>query len=376
MIPRTLERTIQSRLHDKKTIILIGARQTGKTTLLQYLFQGRGDVLWLNGDEIDVRTMFEHASSTRLRSIIAGHTVVVLDEAQRIDDVGLKLKIIYDSLPGVKVVASGSSPFDLANAVGEPMTGRKGELIMFPLSFEELSSLYGLLTETRMLPQRLVYGSYPDVVTSEGSETMVLKQLSGSYLYKDVLQYEHIKRSSKLIDLLRAVAFQVGSEVSLQELSRLVGIDGKTVDTYIDILEQAYIVFRLPSYSRNLRSEIKRGRKIYFYDNGIRNSLLPNYSLLETRSDIGPLWENYLVSERKKYLEYHGIDARTCFWRTHAQQEIDYIEERNGSLYAYEFKWNPNKRVKKPKVFLSAYPDAQFAVITPENYDRFLLGEI
>ncbi len=356
-----------------KAIIVFGARQVGKTTLLHMICKSDdADTLWLNGDEPDVRALFENATSTRLNSIIGTRKVVVVDEAQRISNIGLALKLIIDTNPAVQVIATGSSSFDLANTINEPLTGRKFEMLMFPLSFSELSAHNGLLNETRMLQHRLVYGSYPDVVNNIGDEREVLQQLSDSYLYKDILAYDKIKKNEKIEKLLQAIAYQIGSEVSYNELAQTCGLDPKTVDSYVQLLEKAYIIFRLPSYSRNLRNELKFAKKIYFWDCGIRNAVIGNFQQPETRQDIGALFENYVISERMKQQSYARTYAKGYFWRTSAKQEIDYIEEVNGSLTAFEFKWNPRRKATVPTSFARSYPDVPFTVITRDNYWEFL----
>jgi predicted AAA+ superfamily ATPase len=280
---------------------------------------------------------------------------VIIDEAQRIQEIGLRMKLITDQISEVQLVATGSSSFELANQINEPLTGRKWEYIMYPISFGEMVNNHGLLEEKRLLPHRMVYGYYPEVVSHIGSEKEILKQLSDSFLYKDVLLLDQIQKPDGLIKLLQALAYQVGSQVSYNELSLLTGLDAKTVDKYITFLEQAYVVFRLGSFSRNLRSELKKSRKIYFYDNGIRNALIANFNQLESRQDVGALWENFLMSERWKKHHYEQSNTKMYFWRTTAQQEIDLIEEENGELRAYEFKYSPTKSIKLSSTFLSSY---------------------
>lgn len=373
MIQRFLTQKIDDYLHKGKAILLLGGRQIGKTTLLQQLFLENDDIIWLNGDELDVQAMFSNTSADRLRNIFGNKKIVVIDEAQRISDIGLRMKLITDQIKDVQLIATGSSAFELANVVNEPLTGRKWEFKMYPLSFAEMVAHHGLLKEKRLLPQRLVYGYYPEVVTSEGNERKILKYLTDSYLYKDILTFNKIKKSDALIKLLQALAYQVGSQVSYNELSQIVGIDSKTVEVYIQLLEQCYIIFRLPSFSRNMRNELKNSKKVYFYDNGIRNALISNFSPIEIRTDTGALWENFIISERLKFAEYNDVWSNRYFWRTKEQNEIDYIEERDGTLYAYEFKFNPKKKVKIPNSFLQNYPTAVCKEITPENMEDFIL---
>ncbi|WP_310589330.1 ATP-binding protein [Dyadobacter sp. CY327] len=368
-----MQKIIESKLHDGKAIILLGARQVGKTTLLNKLFSNKEDTLWLNGDETDVQALFENATSSRLKSIFGDKKNIVIDEAQRISDIGLRLKLITDNIKGVQLVATGSSAFELANKVNEPLTGRKWEYKMFPISFGEMVNHHGLLEEKRLLPQRLVYGYYPDIVNHPGSEKETLKQLTDSYLYKDILMWENIQKPEKLMRLLQALAFQVGSQVSFNELGQICGLDNKTVEKYINLLEQVFVIFRLGTFNRNLRNELKNSRKIYFYDNGIRNALIANFTQPELRTDIGALWENFIISERMKFINYQGIWANTYYWRTKDQTEIDYLEESDGKLNAYEFKWNSKAKSHFSKVFSNAYPDSTFKVIHKDNFDEFLL---
>lgn len=372
MINRISTDLIKSKLFTGKAIIILGARQTGKTTLLNQLFKDTPDTVWLSGDDPDVQNVFEKITSSRLKTLFAGKKLIIIDEAQRIADIGIKLKLITDQMKEVQLIATGSSAFELANRINEPLTGRKWEFQLFPLSFQEMVNNHGLLEEKRLLPHRLVYGYYPEVVTTPGDEKNVLKQLSDSYLYKDILMWERIQKPEKLIRLLQALSFQVGSQVSYHELGQLTNLDNKTVEKYINLLEQVFVIFRLGSFSRNLRSELKSSRKIYFYDNGIRNALIANFNPPELRQDTGALWENFLMSERMKYLQYNNIWANRYFWRTHAQQETDYIEERDGNLFCFEFKWNPKAKYKFPKTFSDAYPDAIKEIIHPDNFESFL----
>ena len=329
--------------------------------------------MWLNGDEIQVQNLFANASADRLLSEFGDNKIVILDEAQRIENIGLRLKLIADSDSDIQVIATGSSAFELANKVNEPLTGRKWEYQMFPLSFGEMVKHHGKLKEMRMLPRRIVYGYYPEVVMNDGNEIEILKYLTDAYLYKDILSWESIKHPDKLQTLLRALAYQVGSQVSFNELSQLCSMDSKTVERYITLLEQCYIIFRLPSFSRNLRHELKASRKIYFYDNGIRNALIADYSDPEIRQDIGALWENFVIAERMKSNEYYHRWVNRYFWRTKQQQEIDYVEESGGKLNAYEIKWNPRAKVSITKTFSGAYPNTNFQVITPDNITDLLL---
>jgi len=372
MIPRLLINNVKQKLGSGKAIIILGARQTGKTTLLKAMFSNKPDVLWMNADEPDIRSLFENATSTRLKAYFANYNTVIIDEAQRIADVGLKLKLITDNIQDKQLIATGSSSFELSGKIKEPLTGRKREFMLFPFSFQEMSDHFGLLEEERMLPQRLIFGCYPEVVTSPGAEKEILLELTESYLFKDIFIWQGIKKPEKLQKLLQALALQLGNEVSYNELGNITGMDNQTVEKYINLLEQCYVVFRLPSLSRNLRSELKKSRKIYFFDNGIRNAVISNFMLPELRQDTGALWENFLVSERMKYLHYKSLHVNRFFWRTHSQQEIDYIEEKDGKLYAFEFKWNPSRKTHFSKSFSSAYPNSELTVIHQNNFLDFI----
>lgn len=368
MIKRILHDVIKQRLYKGKAIVLIGARQVGKTTLLKEIFPTQNDMLWFNADDLPVRDFFSNVTIERYRSMIGKNKIVVIDEAQRIENVGIKMKLITDNFPGIQLVVTGSSSFELANKINEPLTGRKFEYELFPLSFNEMVNDIGLFAEIQKLPIRLVYGMYPDVVCNPGDEKEILNQLTNSYLYKDILEWERIKKPDKLVKLMKALAYQIGSEVSYNELSQIVEIDKGTIEKYINLLEQTKIIFRLPSYSRNLRNELKFGRKIYFCDNGIRNALINNFSDIELRQDTGALWENFMISELRKYNHYTHNYCNTYFWRTTQKQEIDYIEEKDGKLTAYEFKWNPKKKSRVSSTFTSAYPESIVKTINPDNF--------
>lgn len=375
MIERGLMPIVNSKLQPGKVLILTGARQVGKTTLLKaFVNQRSTPSLWLSGDESDIREIMGNATSTRLKTIVGNHKLVVIDEAQRIENVGLALKLIVDNMPDVRVVASGSSALELANRIHEPLTGRKSSLHMYPLAFEEMVEHTSLVDEMRLIEHRMIYGSYPEVVCSPGNEEDILLELSESYLYKDILALGDIRKPAVLQRLLQALALQLGNEVSSRELAQLVGIDPATVDRYLDLLEKSFVIVRLSSFSRNARNEIKKGKKIYFIDNGIRNAVIRNFNRVALRDDVGHLWENYLVVERLKRNLHDGKWANCYFWRTHAQQEIDYLEEYDGKLHAFEFKWNPRKSVRFPRAFLESYPGSLTATVTRENVETFLLA--
>ena len=374
MIHRVLENKVLSIIGNGKAILIMGARQVGKSTLLETLFRERENVLWLTGDDIDVQELFREITSSRLKNLLGNSKMIIIDEAQRIQDIGLRLKIITDQMKDVQVIATGSSSFELASKLNESLTGRKREFRMFPISFGEMVSHTNLIEELRLIPHRLVYGYYPEVVSHPGNESIILKELTDSFLYKDVLALENINKPDKIVRLLKALAFQIGSQVSYNEVGQLVGLDSKTVERYVDILEKAYIIFRLDSFSRNLRNELKRSKKIFFWDLGIRNMLIGNLSQVENRSDVGGLWENFAIAERLKRNFYNDSIAQSWFWRTQQQKEIDYIEEENGEMIACEFKWNSNKEnTRVPDSFAKTYPNANYRVYTPKNIEEFLL---
>lgn len=373
MIQRLLQRNILKRLGQNKVIILLGARQVGKTTLLKELKKSiPGKVLSWNADESDIRARLKNPTSTRLKAEIGQPDFLFIDEAQRIENIGLVLKLLIDNFPEIQIIATGSSSFDLGNKINEPLTGRKWEFQLFPLSTAEMREHHSRIEEERLLNKRLVFGFYPDVVNNQGDEIPILKTLAESYLYKDILMLEDIRKPEKLEKMIQGIAFQVGNQVSYHELAQFSGLDPHTVEKYIQLLEKAFVIFRLQSFSRNLRNEIKKSRKIYFYDNGIRNALINQFNPIDLRADTGALWENFLVGERMKKLHYDQIYCSRYFWRTHAQQEIDYIEERDGTISAYEFKFNPVRKVKFSKTFINEYKPEIIEVVNPENYLSFV----
>lgn len=374
MILRTCEKEIIQSLNKKKIVHIPGPRLVGKTMLIRKIGKELGlKTFWLNGDDADTPGIFANSTSTKLFSLFGSYELLVIDEAQRIENIGLALKIIIDNIPGLKVLVTGSSAFELADKINEPLTGRKIEIFLFPISFAEMVNHSNRIEEKRLLEHRMIYGSYPEVVTNPGDEKNILRRLSDAYLYKDLLNFEKLKKSSLIVKLLQALALQLGNEVSYSEIGQLIGADNQTVERYIDLLEKAYIIFRLQSFNRNLRTELKKSRKIYFYDNGIRNSLIANFQPLPLRQDTGSLWENYIISERKKYLSYNKVWSNCYFWRTHSQQEIDYIEDRDGVLHAFEIKWNPKKTPKLSKTFSKTYPKHEYQIINHENYEEFIM---
>ncbi len=373
MINRTLQGQIENKFLKNKAIIVIGARQTGKTTLIKSMLDSRKEkTLFFNGDEADTNDIFDGPTIAKLKGIIRDFQNVFFDEAQKIHNIGTVMKLIVDNFKDVQVIASGSSSFELMNNLNEPLTGRKYEFHLYPLSYSELADNFGIVEEKRNLENRLIFGSYPDIVSSAEDAEEHLKLLAGSYLYKDLLMLEQIKKPVLLEKILKALALQIGSEVSYSELGTIVESDKKTVEKYIDLLEKTYIIFRLPALNKNVRNEIKKGKKIYFYDNGIRNAVISDYRPLAKRTDQGALWENYLISERLKFLSISSSGRESFFWRTTQQQEVDYIETQYGKYYAYEFKWNPLKKASLSKTFASGYPDHEFLTVTPDSYREFL----
>ena len=378
-IERDLKAVLDSKIGKGKVLLLIGPRQVGKTTLLKNMLESvstEKKVQFWNCDESDVRQFLSEANSAKLKSFVGNSDFIVIDEAQRVKDIGLTIKLLHDSFPNVQLAVTGSSSLDLSNSINEPLTGRKFEYNLFPFSTNELVNHTSMLEEMRLLKNRLVYGFYPDVVNNPGEEKEILTNIVNSYLYKDVFEFQDIRKSSVIEKLVQALALQVGSEVSFNELGNLLGIDTVTVQRYVDLLEKAHVIFHIRSFSRNVRNELKKSIKIYFYDNGVRNSVISNFSPVELRSDIGALWENFLISERIKNNAYHNKNAKYYFWRTTQKQEIDFIEEVDQNLFAYEFKYNPKKANSKcPLTFSNNYPNVPFDVITSENYMDFVVNK-
>lgn len=377
MILRIIQEQITQRIGKGKAILLVGPRQVGKSTLLKSIQKDQNqDTLLLNCDEPDIRHMLENVTTDQIKALVGKNKLIMIDEAQKVEHIGLTLKLIVDGLSDVQVIATGSSAFDLRNKTNEPLTGRKFEFNLFPFSIAEMVNHHGKLTENRMLERRLIYGLYPEIVNELGNETENLLELINSYLYKDILAFQNIRRPDLLDKLLTGLALQMGQEVSYNELGQLIGVDKATVEKYIELLEKCFVVFRLSSFNRNLRNELKKSRKIYFYDNGVRNAILNNFAPLALRQDVGALWENFMVSERMKQNSYNRDYRKNYFWRTQTQQEIDLLEEKDGILYAFEFKWNESKKSKLPQTFAEAYPEHRFEVITPANYIDFLTTPI
>ena len=375
MYKRDLQSVIQERCFQGKAIILLGARQVGKTTLLKKIIQEQHvDALYLNCDEPQTISALTNCNLKELQMIVGANKFVVIDEAQKVDNIGLTLKLIVDNMPEVQVVATGSSAFELRNCLNEPLTGRKFEYQMFPISSNEIYQSSGYIDLKGALETRLIYGSYPDILNHANDARELLRMLTDSYLYKDILATDNLRKPDVLDKLLRALAFQVGCEVSYNELAQIVGTDSKTVERYIELLEKCYIIFRLHGLSRNLRNELKKAKKIYFYDNGVRNAVIQQFAPLDIRNDAGALWENFFISERIKRNHYQQNYCNTFFWRTKSQLEIDYIEEQNGQMTAFEMKWNPKKaNASIPESFLNSYDVKETVVITPDNYLDYLL---
>lgn len=353
-----------------KAIILLGPRQVGKTTLILELLKNR-PFLFLNGDDPITRDLLAKSNTYTLEQLIGKNTIVFLDEAQRIPGIGITLKIITDQFKAVQLIVSGSSALEINQQLQEPLTGRKWEYHLFPISFEELESQIGFLAAEQQLESRLIYGMYPDVINNPSDSYAILQQLADSYLYKDILSLTGIRKPEILYNLLKALALQMGAEVSYNELSNLIGIDKMTVMRYMDILEKAFIIFQLHSFSRNQRNEIKKNRKVYFYDNGIRNMIIANLNPLDLRNDKGALWENFLISERMKSQLYHEEYANRYFWRTIQKQEINYVEDKNGVISAFEFKWKDNKKNRIPQSFLENY-QAVGTIVHRDNFRSFI----
>lgn len=374
MVSRSQIDYAKSRLFKGKALLVFGPRQVGKTTFVQNLIADLNKkILSLNGDESDVLVLFENPNVTKLKSIIGDNEILVIDEAQRIANIGIVLKIIVDQIKSVQVIATGSSSFELANKLNEPLTGRKYEMFLYPLSFAEMVAHNGLLEEKRALENRLIYGSYPEIITNPIDAKEHIKLIANSYLYKDLFILDQVSKPVLLQKIVKALALQVGSDVNTNELSKLLQVDNKTIEKYIDLLEKAFVIFKLPALSNNVRNEIKKGRKIYFYDNGIINAVTGNFNPLAQRTDIGSLWENYIISERIKLLNIEQGEASSYFWRTTQQQEIDYIEKSTDQILACEIKWNTKAKYKIPVTFSANYENVTSKIVSPENYEEFLL---
>ncbi len=377
MVKRTLQVAIEQSLFQGKVVVIYGARQVGKTTLSKDILVHMKDhgAIYLNADEPDIRHALTDKTSTELKAFLGNHKLVVIDEAQRVPNIGLTLKLCVDNFPDIQIIATGSSSFELSNQLSESLTGRKVVFQLHPFSLEELRANESSIELDRMLERRMLYGMYPEVAMTHGDVSEKIRMIATSYTYKDAFAYQGIQNPEVLERLVQALALQIGSEVSYTELAQLIGRDRKTVESYVRILEQAFIVFRLSPFSRNLRNELKRLRKIYFYDTGIRNALINNFNPLHLRQDVGALWENFFISERIKHTQNHGKMPNRYFWRTHQGKEIDYIEELAGTITGYECKWGKSTSVV-PKDFATAYPHSTVTTVSRDNYHDALLGTV
>lgn len=366
---------IETHLQTNKALVIYGPRRVGKTTLLQtFLKQTRLKYKLDSGDNIRTQQILSSQDFGQILAYVEGYELLAIDEAQNIPNIGMGLKIIVDQVPGIRVVVTGSSSFELAGQVGEPLTGRKHTLTLYPLAQQELLSTYNKFELHEKLVDFLVFGSYPEVITATTRQARIetLTEIANSYLLKDILSFERVKNSRTLLDLLKLLAFQMGSEVSLAELGTQIGVDIKTIQRYLDLLEKAFVIVRLGGFGRNLRQEVTSKSKIYFLDNGIRNALIAQFNAPDQRNDLGQLWENFMIIERLKHRAYQSIYANSYFWRTYDQQEVDLVEERDGKLFGYEFKWSQNKTIRPPKNWGSAYPNSEFTVIHPGSYQDFI----
>lgn len=376
-LERGIDTIFAKKVLPNKVLIILGARRVGKTAFIKNYLSAipTADYLQLNGEDIHDADLLKERSVANYKRLLANVKVLVIDEAQNIPEIGLILKLIVDTIEDIKVIATGSSVFDLSNKLGEPLVGRKNTIYLFPLAQIEFNKYENFKETTQKLEERLLFGSYPELeqYPDWNDKINYLKEIVNSYLLKDILVYEGIKQSNKILDLLKLIAFQVGQEVSLQELARQLGISKNTVESYLDLLSKVFVVYKVPGFSRNLRKEITKSNRWYFYDNGIRNAIIANFSRLDSRTDVGALWENYLASERIKFQNYTQKTVTNYFWRTYDQQELDWLEEENGVLHGYEFKWNENRKAKIPTAFAKAYPEASFEVINKGNYLDFIV---
>jgi predicted AAA+ superfamily ATPase len=372
MIIRTQLKEIKSYLFKGKAILVFGARQVGKTSLIKKTIKDKS-YLWLNGDEPDTQLLLKNITSDRLKAIVGNNHFLVIDEAQMVNNIGLLIKRMVDNFPEIQVIASGSSAFELADKTKESMVGRKEELQLFPLTYSEMVNHTNFVEETRMVPHRLVFGYYPEVLNNPGREEKILNDLSDGFLYKDILNLEGVKKSSTLQKLLQLLAFRIGSEISYISLANDLGINRLTVEKYIDILEKNFIVFSLKAFSKNQDNEVRKGRKVYFWDNGLRNRIVRNFKPIELRDDVGALWENFVISERIKKNMYQNQYKGAFFWRNTQQAEIDYLEVKNDEIEAFEIKYNPNQKVRFTKSFIGKYNPKSTIVIHKENFWDYLL---
>lgn len=373
-IRRILQDSVEARLNPGKAILIFGARRVGKTVMMRDIVKSyQGNTLWLNGEDYDTISLLENRSAANYRRILDGVDLFAIDEAQNVPDIGRVLKLIVDEVPGVRVLASGSSSFDLLNKAGEPLVGRSTQFLLMPFSQREISGTENVAQTRANLEERLIYGSYPEVVTMEGSgqKADYLRDVAGAYLLKDILAIDGLRNSGRMRDLLRLVSFQMGNIVSYDELSKQLGMSRNTVEKYMDLLEKTFVLFRLESFSRNHRKEMRKAGKWYFIDNGIRNAVIGAFSPLALRNDAGQLWENYIIGERRKAAINRGVAKNFYFWRTYDGQEVDFVEEDDGGITALELKWG-KKTPSIPSAYANAYPSSAFHVVNPENYLDFI----
>ncbi len=372
MIKRFLTSTLADYSGKKKAIILTGARQVGKTTLLKDFFSDEKNLVWLNADEQTVRERLKDLSVEALKGVVGNKKVLVIDEVQRVENAGLLLKILVDNFEGLQIVATGSSSIDISNTIFEPLTGRQFLFHLYPFSLTEMYPNATPFELEQKLPFHLIHGCYPDVFNNEADAEIILRNLSGQYLYQDVLVWKDIRKPAFLDSLLRLLAFQVGSQISYHELGKNLKMKSDTVEAYVDILEKAFVIFRLPAFSNNPRKEISKSNKIFFWDNGIRNAVVNDFRPLSQRDDVGLLWENFAISERMKLHAHLNRNYRSYFWRNYNGSEVDYIEEKNGQVSAFEMKWKPKSNQKVTRAFTNEYPDAATEVINPQTIFDFL----
>lgn len=374
MIQRRIKENILKSMVPNKVNIILGPRRVGKTVLLKEIIKESANYLSFNGEDFSVQDLLKNRAINNYRSILMSKEILFIDEAQTIPEIGKILKLIVDNIEGIKIVITGSSASNISSGVGEPLTGRSKTHILLPFSEKEILPYEDILYRKENLNNRLIYGNYPDVYLLKNYEekAQYLNELVKSYLLKDILAFENIKNSSKLFNLLRLIAFQIGKEVSIQEIAQQLQISRATVDKYLDLLEKVYVIFKLDGFSKNLRKEVVKNSKYYFFDNGIRNAIIANFNSIDLRDDVGALWENYIISERIKHNYYDNIIANYFFWRTYDHQEIDFLEEKGGNLFAYEMKWKSDKS-KVPGAFSKAYPKAKYQIINNNNYLDFLV---
>ncbi len=373
-IPQKQLENLKNLIKPQRVVVIYGPRRCGKTTLLEKFLSGvKEKYLSVIGEDIFVQEYLSSQSIAKLKDFVGERKLLTIDEAQSIPNIGLNLKLIVDNIKDVKIIATGSASFNLYQELGEPLTGRKTTLRLFPIAQLELSNIEQSHQTKANLETRLIFGSYPEIILVKDNQEKIvyLKELISSYLYRDILAINGLKHSDKIVKILRLLAFQIGSEVSYSEIAEQIGLNKKTVEKYLDLLEKVFVIFRVRGFSRSLRKEVSKSPKYYFYDVGVRNTIINNFNPIGLRNDVGQLWENYIIAERLKKQEYLGIQANNYFWRTYDKKEIDFIEERQGKLYAYEIKWG-KKTISPPQNWQSAYPGSEFKIISPDNYLEFI----